>query len=159
MESGEIRAMVHDECDALFEALDRNADGRLGEREIATAPASTAQLDTNSDGQLANDELPTAMIVAFMRSERPNEQSFYVPEAPATPRSSDDVPAWFANADFNGDGDISRREFLGSLEQFKQLDVNQDSFISVDEATAATPTQKSAPSADSKPAESEPSAS
>ncbi len=139
-ERSEIRAMVHDDCDALFEALDRNADGRLGESELATSPARMRALDTNGDGQLANEELPTAMIVAFVRSERPAQQSFYVPDAPAAPRSNDVAPAWFAHADFNGDGDISRREFLGSIEQFSRLDANQDGFIAIEEAAAAATT-------------------
>jgi Ca2+-binding EF-hand superfamily protein len=140
-ERSEIRAMVHDDCDALFEALDRNADGRLGERELTTSSARMRELDTNGDGQLANEELPTAMIVAFLRSERPAEQSFYVPDAPATPRSNDDAPAWFAHADFNSDGDVSRREFLGSIEQFTRLDANQDGFIAAEEAAATTASQ------------------
>jgi hypothetical protein len=41
---------------------------------------------------------------------------------------------WFADADLNGDGDISRLEFNGTTEQFLQLDTNHDNFISRDEA-------------------------
>jgi Ca2+-binding EF-hand superfamily protein len=136
-ERNALRVMVHDDFDALFEALDTNADGRLGEREISTAPQRLLERDKNADGALAGDELPTSMIVAFMRSEPGNASSFYVPEDAATPRyTATDKPNWFAQADFNSDGDISRREFLGSLEQFNKLDVNHDSFISPDEAPA-----------------------
>jgi hypothetical protein len=85
---------------------------------------------------VANDELPTAMIVAFLRSERPTEQSFYVPEVLVSARPSAGAPEWFLSADFNGDGDVSRREFLGSIEQFSRLDADQDDFLTSAEATA-----------------------
>jgi hypothetical protein len=49
----------------------------------------------------------------------------------------DVAPAWFRHADFNSDGDISRREFLGSAEQFSKLDANRDGFIDPQEASAA----------------------
>ena len=48
-----------------------------------------------------------------------------------------DVPAWFTAMDKNGDGDVSLREFLGSIELFRKLDKNGDGLISLDEARAA----------------------
>jgi hypothetical protein len=36
--------------------------------------------------------------------------------------------------DKNGDGDLSRGEFLGTTEQFKQLDTNSDGLLSIAEA-------------------------
>jgi EF hand len=36
--------------------------------------------------------------------------------------------------DTNRDGSISKFEFLGPAAQFKQLDENQDSFLSAEEA-------------------------
>jgi hypothetical protein len=138
-ERSEIRAMIHDECDALLEMLDQNADGRLGEREIMFSPTRLLERDANEDRELTNDELPAAMIVAFLRSERPAEESFYVPETVATAQPNVHAPAWFASADFNNDGDVSRREFVGSIEQFSRLDADQDGFLAADEAAAAIP--------------------
>jgi hypothetical protein len=144
-ERSEVRVMVHDDFDGLFEELDRDADGRFGEREIITSPARMLARDKNGDGELSGDELPSAMIVAFLRSERREEQSFYVPEDTVTPRSASAAPAWFAQADFNGDGDVSRREFLGSLDHFSRLDANHDEFIAPDEAGAAPAVPETAP--------------
>ncbi|HJQ82340.1 MAG TPA: hypothetical protein VJ828_20435, partial [Lacipirellulaceae bacterium] len=52
------------------------------------------------------------------------------------PANEADAPLWFTKADFNGDGDISRREFLGSFDRFRPVDENQDGYISRDEAAA-----------------------
>jgi Ca2+-binding EF-hand superfamily protein len=76
VDRSQIRVMVHDQYDALFGAVDANADGRLGEREIATCPPRLLARDANDDGQLGTDEVTYAMIVAFLRGEPAGEQSF-----------------------------------------------------------------------------------
>lgn len=131
---GQIRLMAHDQCDALFEGIDSNADGRLGEREIASCPELLMRYDANADGQVASDELPYAMIIAFLRGERPGEQSFYVPMYSSAATGDVQTPPWFLHADLNSDGDISRREFLGTPKHFSQLDTNQDGYIAAAEA-------------------------
>ncbi len=134
-EPGQVRLMVHDQSDAVFEELDQNADGRLGEREITAATSQLLARDANSDGALAASELRYSMIVAFLRGEAQQEQSFYVPPS-AIASNTSQAPAWFVSADFNADGDISRREFVGSFERFAAVDANGDGYISRDEATA-----------------------
>ena len=136
LDRSQIRVMAHDQYDALFGELDANADGRLGEREIDSCSERLMAKDANSDGQLGTDEVSYSMIVAFLRGERANEQSFYIPGTVATPLTDKPASTWFVRADFNRDGDISRREFLGSLDQFSQLDTNSDGYIGPDEAAA-----------------------
>jgi hypothetical protein len=142
-EPSQIRLMVHDQSDAVFEELDQNADGRLGEQEIASSPDQLLARDANSDGQLAASELRYSIIVAFLRGEPQQEQSFYVPVfvTPANAAKSR-APSWFAKADFNADGDVSRREFVGSFERFATLDSNKDGFISGKEAVAFDETNR-----------------
>jgi Ca2+-binding EF-hand superfamily protein len=133
----EIRLMVHDNCDSLCELLDADADGRLGEREISSGPRTLLQFDVNHDGVLEPNELTYTMIIAFMRGERPEEESFYRPRSTTARSAPAETPEWFIRADFNGDGDVSRREFLGTAEQFSRLDTNGDGFISAAEAASA----------------------
>jgi hypothetical protein len=58
--------------------------------------------------------------------------------AVAPPRPKPAVgPAWFRRMDRNRDGDVSRREFFGSREQFDRLDRDGDGLISPAEADAA----------------------
>jgi Ca2+-binding EF-hand superfamily protein len=132
----QVRLMVHDESDALFETLDVNADGRLGEREIAFSSQRLAERDRDGDGDLSGDEFPYSMIVAFLLGEQTSERSFYVPASNVVKaaNSEERLPAWFAHADLNSDGDVSRREFLGSTAQFERLDQNQDGYIGPGEA-------------------------
>jgi EF hand len=43
-------------------------------------------------------------------------------------------PLWFRKMDKNRDGDVSRREWLGSEEMFRQIDRDGDGLISAEEA-------------------------
>ena len=45
-------------------------------------------------------------------------------------------PLWFRKMDRNGDGDVSRREWLGSAEEFRKIDTDGDGLISAEEAEA-----------------------
>jgi Ca2+-binding EF-hand superfamily protein len=134
----QIRMIVHDQCDALGEVLDADADGKLGEHEIASCAERLSKCDLNHDGQISNDELPYTMIAAFVRGERPGEQSLYRPVFSSMLTAVADAPSWFVRADYNGDGEVSRREFLGTIEQFSLIDENRDGYISADEAKHGT---------------------
>ncbi|MEM9658941.1 MAG: hypothetical protein AAF961_11325, partial [Planctomycetota bacterium] len=132
-----VRLMVHDRCDALLAELDVNGDGSLGDREITNCGERLRSLDADRDSLVEAAETPYLMIVAFLRGEAPTERSFYTP-APSIAARLTLGPhlAWFVASDFNGDGDVSRREFLGSMEQFEELDENHDGFIETAEAIA-----------------------
>jgi len=54
-------------------------------------------------------------------------------------------PKWFLRMDRNRDGDISRREFLGSRAQFSRLDRDKDDLIDPSEAAAVTTTSPARP--------------
>src|SRR5207245_2190078 len=43
-------------------------------------------------------------------------------------------PVWFRKMDRNGDGDVSRKEFLGTDADFRRIDTDGDGLISVEEA-------------------------
>lgn len=131
----QTRLMVHDNLDLLYEFLDSNADGRLGEREVQSAATRLRECDTNGDGLLIASELPYTLLVAIQRGEDPAAQNFYVPAAQSS--TATEGPDWFVAADFNADGDLSLREFLGSPEIFEQLDTSGDGFVDAAEAAAA----------------------
>ncbi|HEX6961569.1 MAG TPA: hypothetical protein VF175_06860 [Lacipirellula sp.] len=137
-----IRLLAHDRTDAVFAEIDANADARLSEREIKSVRDRLLSRDANQDRALADEELPYSMIVAFIRGEAAGEQSFYVPaSSPAPSTSGLAPPPWFTDADLNADGEISRREFLGTADHFSGVDLSRDGYITADEAaqTSAAP--------------------
>ncbi len=138
VQANQVSLMVHDQSDRLFEYLDVDSNGVLGEREIVEATSWMRAADTNTDGQLVSEELPYSLVVAFLRAESPSERSFYVPKVGESSASRSGAPAWFLQADLNGDGDISLTEFLGSQNQFEMLDADRDGFITAAEAAALT---------------------
>lgn len=135
----QLQLMVHDQEDALFEELDANGDGRLGTREMTACRERLASRDANGDGVLAADELPYSMVVAFMRGGIGGD-GFYSPPRTAPPSTtSAEAPEWFRYADFNGDGDVSQREFLGEPARFQEFDGDGNGFLDASEAAKITP--------------------
>ncbi|HUE72893.1 MAG TPA: hypothetical protein VMP01_18555 [Pirellulaceae bacterium] len=136
-----LRAQVHakagDRDDPLFAALDASGDDRLDGREIEAAGDRLKELDRDGDGLISIDEIPSAMFIGLARGSLENQDALFVPPSIATRGPSPDAPRWFSSMDTSRDGLISRREFLGTAEQFAELDRNQDGFVDGGEAKAA----------------------
>ncbi len=130
-----IQATAFGRGHALFPALDANNDRQLSAREMQEAPTRLRELDANRDGTLTHEEVP-AMISLVLRRGEAASATMGEPATPGAGDETDDAPAWFAAMEANGDGDLSRREFLGAPAQFDRLDKNHDGFIDVGEARA-----------------------
>ena len=91
------------------------------------------EFDENGDQKLSSDEVPKCHRLAISRGSMQANPAVRTAVTPRRPRSSK-APDWFRGTDRNQDGEISRREFLGTDQQFQELDANEDNFISVGEA-------------------------
>ncbi len=129
----------------LFQLLDANRDGQLSPRELMSAWQRLAPYDKNGDGYIDAAELPLQFRVAFNAAG--GNQQFVAVNAGGlgmtAPFRGDNMypahaPLWFKKMDRNRDGDVSRREFLGTREEFDRIDTNGDGLIDADEAAAAT---------------------
>lgn len=155
-DQNQLQLTVHDQQDALFQELDADGDGRLGTREMTDGAKRLAARDANGDGALSVDELPYSMIVAFTRGAT-RADGYYAPPR-AAPMSNAKAPAWFASADFNGDGDLSRREFLGEAARFDEIDRDGNGFVDAAEAMAISEAAETAEGTPSSSASTEASA-
>jgi hypothetical protein len=136
-----------DQGSGLFELADTDGDGRLSLRELRNLVKLLDKLDTNGDGFLTWDELPRHYRAEFRPGSAGGagwEETVFLARAftvlngggpPLPVRTAG--PLWFRKMDRNQDGDVSRREFLGSDEEFRRIDTDGDGLISAEEATRA----------------------
>jgi Ca2+-binding EF-hand superfamily protein len=130
--------VIGDRGACLFELLDTNGDRHLSLRELQAAWQSVAAWDANKDGSLARDEVPRHLRVTLCAGMPGRARFLGDDEEPPRPRAAKAAgPLWFRRMDVNGDGDISRREWLGSEEDFRRIDSDGDGLISVEEALKA----------------------
>jgi Ca2+-binding EF-hand superfamily protein len=132
---------VMDEGKGLFERIDRDGDGRLSVRELRQMPRLLEQLDADGDGYLARDEIPRRYKGTFdlgSSAGGPGGARAIVFRAgmggPAPAPAKTKGPVWFRKMDRNRDGDVSRREWLGTDEEFRAIDTDGDGLISLQEA-------------------------
>lgn len=135
---------VQDQGRGLFERVDTNGDGRLGMRELRRMVKLIDQLDRDGDGRISANEIPHKYRVDVRRG--PSNGNAIGRQAvvfrsmnaggPALPERTAG-PRWFRKMDRNHDGDVSRREFLGSDADFRRIDADGDGLISVEEAERA----------------------
>jgi len=137
--SSRVNLVVSDMGNGLFDALDANRDGRLSLRELRNATQILDSLDRNKDGRLTREEIPRAfdltLSTGYYQAFRQFPSQQFTGQQPR-PRTQNG-PLWYRAMDRNGDGDISTREFLGTPEEFKKLDLDGDGLISLDEAEKA----------------------
>jgi Ca2+-binding EF-hand superfamily protein len=125
--------------DSLFNLADANRDGRLSIRELRQMSQALLKLDTNGDGRLARSEVPRSYNGGFERgpgSGFPNAFFAISTAMAGRPTVPAKGPLWFRKMDRNRDGDVSRKEWLGSEEEFRAIDTDGDGLISLEEAEA-----------------------
>ncbi|MGL4551446.1 MAG: hypothetical protein ACRC33_09690 [Gemmataceae bacterium] len=118
----------------LFQALDENGDGYLSMRELRNAWQRLSPFDADRAGVIARAALPTQVRLTVGRGGTGRQPDAGPADAgrPVPTRG----PLWFRKMDRNGDGDVSRVEWLGGPEDFARADENGDGLIGVDEAEA-----------------------
>ena len=149
---GRLTLSASNEGRALFGMLDLDRDRQLGAREVLDASARISACDRDRDGRIIPDEIPHHIQLTLIRGD----VSTILAPAPGNPAVLSRVnavfvpnstrpangPAWFRRMDRNRDGDVSRREFLGTLNQFDRLDSDHDGLLGPAEAEAARPVVK-----------------
>jgi Ca2+-binding EF-hand superfamily protein len=125
----------------LFGLIDADGDGKLSIPELRAMAKLVERYGSAKDGTLTPRDLPRRFeaslslgIGASRRTYTPQNPYMYGQNVPPRPQVG---PMWFQKMDRNRDGFVSRREFLGTDEEFRKLDLNGDGLISVEEAEAA----------------------
>ena len=98
-----------------------------------------ASVDADDSNSVEFDEIPALLVFEFFRGDQdqaPQPVQLYR-DNDTTVVATKMAPAWFTGMDYNGDGDISRREFLGTQSQFEELDQDGDGFLIVGEIAPA----------------------
>ncbi len=132
-----IRLQGIDGDDPLFRMVDPNRDTKLSARELRGFGDRLASLDRNQSSTIEFDEIPSLLVFEFFRGDQDDSPLRAVPYAEPTADPSAtaaNIPPWFSGMDYNGDGDISPREFLGTPQQFAELDADSDGFLTASEA-------------------------
>jgi Ca2+-binding EF-hand superfamily protein len=141
----------------LFHHLDADGDGRLDPRELNTAWRRVAALGVG-DGW-TKDEVPHCAHITLQRGFAGTSFGpLPLAALPRGPRAASPTgrakagPAWFQAMDRNGDGFVSRREFLGPPELFARLDRDGDGLLNANEAEQADAPDKKKDAGEREPA-------
>jgi Ca2+-binding EF-hand superfamily protein len=148
---------------ARFRSYDQNGDGLLNNDEMPDSlKAERDKWDTNHDGFIDLNEFKAyaQARIQEMQAERgaggpgggwAGRGGPDAPAAPQIPLEDDedkrptvyragklpkDLPAWFAQADTDGDGQVGLYEWRAKgwpIEQFQKMDRNNDGFLTVEE--------------------------
>ncbi len=136
---------------ARFKGMDKDGDGKVTRAEFTGVPANFERIDTDKDGALSKEEITKfftprlAAAGAGTPKAKPDAKSKPKVEAEAPAKPKDDAKKEvaktptdaekadllqrFAFLDKDGDGKISKSEFLRE-KLFDRLDTDKDGFLS-----------------------------
>jgi Ca2+-binding EF-hand superfamily protein len=126
-----------DQGRGLFELIDTNRDGRLSPRELKNAWKTLEPWDLDGDGCISRNEIPRRLQLIISHGRPASNSPAAAPAVSPVVSKARAGPLWFRKMDRNGDGDVSRKEFLGTDEDFDRIDTDHDGLISEKEAVAA----------------------
>jgi Ca2+-binding EF-hand superfamily protein len=142
-----VTLTISEQSRGLFDILDTNRDGRLSVREMRGAAKLLDQLDRDRKGYLTKGDIPRSYQLTLRRGATTGGAQggagaffdLYRGTARAEPESLKAGPLWFRKMDRNRDGDVSRKEWLFSDEEFRKIDTDGDGLISLEEAERYDP--------------------
>jgi Ca2+-binding EF-hand superfamily protein len=141
-----VSLVLSDESRGLFDLLDTNRDGKLSIRELRQAPKLLAEFDRAGKGHLTRDDVPKSYRLTLRRGPADGTgiagiaavlSQYFTSYSSADSGGSNAGPLWFRKMDRNRDGDVSRKEFIGTDEDFRKIDTDGDGLISLEEAIKA----------------------
>ena len=119
----------------LFEILDSDRNRSLSRRELAEAVKRIELWDADGDRAVSDAEIPQLYQISF----GPGQPEFRGVEIKRSAGETVSVlsasPVWFGRLDRNGDSELTRREFPGTIAEFQKLDQNSDGVVDTAEAT------------------------
>ncbi len=121
---------------SLFHLMDENGDVKLSVRELRTAWDRLIVLEPGSGTEVTRDAIMPSASIRFGRASSSilAEYASSMNVMPAPRKVAG--PLWMQMMDRNGDGDISRLEFLGDRAEFDRIDTDKDGIISTAETEA-----------------------
>ncbi|OWK47100.1 hypothetical protein [Fimbriiglobus ruber] len=127
-----VTLTVRPQARGWFELLDADGDGQLSARELRVAWMLLADQSELKAAFIPTPDFATPVVSLTLAPGVATRPPARLTKAPLPARG----PDWFRALDRNGDGDVSRREFVGTAERFRFYDANGDGLISADEADA-----------------------
>ncbi len=133
--SDQVSVGAVDDGYAMLPELDPNGDGRFSVRELRELNDRLSEFDLDQNGEITSEETHPTFRVCIGLGATAHQPLALLRAVNAPTASQAGGPEWFQEMDKNKDDDLTRKEFPGTDEQFKELDRDADELISAAEAT------------------------
>ena len=128
----QVRGRAAEVPDVMFGYLDSNGDQSLSTREIAASSDLLRKV-------VGKESFPSTFLMQLVRGDPSQRNQLFAFELNANIDTSIKVPSWARSMDTNGDNEISSVEFIGTPEQFRELDKDDDGYIEFSELNQVKP--------------------